>query len=200
MAFCKWRRTFAFCIVEALLAVRNAYLLINYGNFVDGTTTKAPPYVQLLSVTDPTAAHQDFINSRLGGATPTDVQTFATDTPDDVPHRDEGKTRAIVIGSVLGGCAFLLSVVVAVYIVWRRRRQRQSVQGSTSSSMADIRPLYDHTAYSPLQRVPSLDETYLSRGNYIEADRTSAGGPSEATRPLIAHLHEGHDDTPPRSE
>lgn len=182
--------------------MRNAYLLINYGNFVDGTTTKAPPYVQLLSVTDPTAAHQDFINSRLGGATPTDVQMFATDTPtpEDVPHRDEGKTRAIIIGSVLGGCAFLLSVVVAVYIVWRRRRLRRSVQGSTSST-ADMRPLYDHTAYSPLQRVPSPDETYLSQENHIEVDRTSASGPSaEATRPLIAHLHEGYDDTLPRPE
>lgn len=180
--------------------MRNAYLLINYGNFVDGTTTRAAPYVQLLSVTDPSAAHQDFIDNRLGGAAPTDVQMFATDTPNDVPYHDEGKTRAIIIGSVLGGCAFLLSIVVAVYIFWRRRRQRHAVLSSTSSS-ADMRRAYDHTAYGPLQRIPSPDETYVPQEHHIEAGRTSASDPSaEVTRPLIAHLHDGHDDTLPRSE
>ena len=182
--------------------MRNAYLLINYGNFVDGTTTRAPPYVQLLSVTDPSAAHQDFINNRLGGVAPTDVQMFATDTPDpdDVPYHDEGKTRAIIIGSVLGGCAFLLSIVVALYIFWRRRRQRHAVLGSTSST-TDMRRAYDHTAYGPLQRAPSPDEINVPQEHHIEDGRTSASDPSaEATRPLIAHLHEGHGDTPPRSE
>ena len=163
--------------------MRNAYLLINYGDFVDGTTTKALPYVQLLSVTDPAAAHQDFINNRLGGAAPTDVQRFATNSPVAVPYHDEGKTRAIIIGSVMGGCAFLLSVVVAVYIVWRRRRQRHSFLGSTSST-TNMKISYDHTAYRPLQRAPSPDETYLPREHHIEAGRTSASDPSaEATRP-----------------
>lgn len=179
--------------------MRNAYLLINYGDFVDGTTTKAPPYVQLLSVTDPTAAHQDFINKRLGGAAPTDGQMFATDTPDAVPYHDEGKTKAIIVGSVMGGCAFLLSLV-AVYIIWRRRRRRYSVLGSTSST-ADMRLSYDHTTYRPLQRAPSPDETDLPQEHHIEAGRTSASDPSaEATHPLITHLHEGHDNTLPRSE
>lgn len=179
--------------------MRNAYLLINYGDFVDGTTTKAPPYVQLLSVTDPTAAHQDFINMRLGGATPTDGQMFATDTPDAVPYRDEWKMRAIIVGSVMGGCAFLLSLV-AVYIIWRRRCRRYSVLGSTSST-ADMRLSYDHTAYRSLQRAPSLDETYLPQEHHIEAGHTSASDPSaEATHPVITHLHEDDDNTLPRSE
>ena len=41
------------------------YLLINYGDFVDGSTnTTANPYVQLLSTTDPASAHADFLRVR----------------------------------------------------------------------------------------------------------------------------------------
>lgn len=48
--------------------VRNVYLLVDYGDFVDGSmNTIADPYVQLLSITDPTAAHADFVNVRLNG-------------------------------------------------------------------------------------------------------------------------------------
>lgn len=47
-------------------AVRNAYLLINFGDFVDGSVdTTADPYVQLLSITDPASAHADFVSVRL---------------------------------------------------------------------------------------------------------------------------------------
>ncbi|KAH9007228.1 acid protease [Lactarius hatsudake] len=44
----------------------NVYLLINYGDFVDGTTKTGDPYVQLISMTDPAAAHADFVATRLG--------------------------------------------------------------------------------------------------------------------------------------
>lgn len=42
------------------------YLLINFGDFVDGNvSTTAAPYVQLLSTTNPAAAHADFVSVRL---------------------------------------------------------------------------------------------------------------------------------------
>jgi len=48
--------------------LRNAYLLVNYGDFVDGSISTAAPYIQLLSTTNNSAAtHQDFVNVRLGG-------------------------------------------------------------------------------------------------------------------------------------
>jgi len=63
--------------------------------------------------------------------------------------------------------------------------------------MANIRPSHDHTAYRPLRFAPSPDETYVPQ----EAGPTSASDlPAKATRPLIAHPHEDHDDTLPRSE
>ena len=48
--------------------VRNVYLLVDYSDFVDGSlNTTADPYVQLLPITDPTAAHADFVSVRLNG-------------------------------------------------------------------------------------------------------------------------------------
>ncbi|EJD00446.1 uncharacterized protein FOMMEDRAFT_63163, partial [Fomitiporia mediterranea MF3/22] len=48
--------------------LRNTYLLINFGDFIDGSNSSvADPYIQLLSMTDPTAAHADFVSVRLGG-------------------------------------------------------------------------------------------------------------------------------------
>jgi hypothetical protein len=171
--------------------VRNAYLLVNYGDFVDGATTTAPPYVQLLSVTDPTAAHLDFVNTRPGPATTTDAQLNSSDTPDVIPYRSHRQTRGIIIGSVIGGCVFLMSMVAIVYITWRRQRRRHFVLGPTSSSV-DKRLSYDHTMYHPLQFAPSSGEPYPEQGHHM----TSSHDPSDET----THHDEDHNNAQPRYE
>ncbi|KAI0267614.1 aspartic peptidase domain-containing protein [Russula aff. rugulosa BPL654] len=46
----------------------NVYLLMNYGDFIDGSTpNSSDPYVQILSTTDPAQAHADFVAARLSG-------------------------------------------------------------------------------------------------------------------------------------
>jgi hypothetical protein len=139
--------------------VRNAYLLVNCGDFVDGAAGKAPPYVQLLSVTDPSAAQLDFVNARPD-ATTTDMRMYASESPDAdaIPHRDHGKMRAIIIGSVIGACALLLSVIIIVYIAWKRRRGRHFAVGPTSS--VDKTLSYDHTIYHSLHFAPPSGEPY----------------------------------------
>lgn len=57
--------------------VRNTYTLVNFGDFVDGNPdNQSNPFMQLLSVTDPSQAHQDFVRARLNG----------TDTTGDSAH------------------------------------------------------------------------------------------------------------------
>jgi len=44
------------------------YVLLNYGDFIDGSTSNtADPYIQFVSTTDPAAAHADFVATRLEG-------------------------------------------------------------------------------------------------------------------------------------
>lgn len=161
--------------------MRNAYLLVNYGDFVDGAAGKAPPYVQLLSVTDPTAAHLDFVNARPGTTT-TGMQMYTSESPDAIPYRDHGTPRAIIIGSVVGACVFLMSVVAIVYIAWKRRRGRYFALGSTSSSV-DKALSYDHTMYHPLQFAPSSGEPYPAQGHHTSPGRTSTHDPSDEAIP-----------------
>ena len=46
--------------------VSNVYLVLNYGDLIDGNASKSDPYVQMLSTTDPTEAHADFVATRQG--------------------------------------------------------------------------------------------------------------------------------------
>lgn len=59
------------------LCQRNTYTLLNFGNFVEGTSNSSKPYVQLLSTTDPAQAHQDFVQSRLNGTDITGTSQYA---------------------------------------------------------------------------------------------------------------------------
>lgn len=62
---------------ELLNAVRNVYILINFGDFVDGSNSSvADPFIQLLPTTNLTLAHADFVTARLGG-----VDTTASQPP-----------------------------------------------------------------------------------------------------------------------
>ncbi|KAH9007248.1 aspartic peptidase domain-containing protein [Lactarius hatsudake] len=56
-----------FDMILGMAWLTNVYLLIDYGDFVDGTTKTDDPYVQLLPMTDPAAAHADFVATRLSG-------------------------------------------------------------------------------------------------------------------------------------
>lgn len=120
-------------------AVRNAYLLINYGDFLEDATTTSDPYVQLLSVTNGTgddSAHSDFVTVRLDGVDTTGDETLS-DTPlssgnpvdgdddDDSSVRswlDEHRTYVIIAGSIAAGL-FLLGLLA---MIWRSCRGRSS--------------------------------------------------------------------------
>ena len=55
--------------------MRNAYVLIGFGDFVDDSNSfVADSYIQLLSVIDPASAHTNFVNARLEGVDSTSSQ------------------------------------------------------------------------------------------------------------------------------
>lgn len=48
--------------------MRNSYILFDFGDTILGSSTdRIAPFIQMLSITDPTAAHNDFVNVRLNG-------------------------------------------------------------------------------------------------------------------------------------
>ncbi|KAH9969733.1 aspartic peptidase domain-containing protein [Russula dissimulans] len=149
--------------------LRNAYLLVNYGDFVDGNTntTRASPYLQFLSITDPASAHLDFVNTRLGGTDTTGLQ-IAIDTqnstsnsrPDSSSHH---QTNVILIASVVSGCVLLLFIAAGAYIAVRRRR------GSRGSDFPAVDAGFSSNDYHSLQYAPPPGDDH---GRHIAAGHT----------------------------
>ncbi|EEB91301.1 hypothetical protein MPER_10360 [Moniliophthora perniciosa FA553] len=81
MAFCKsYSLLISDPLADSVLIVRNTYMLIDFGDFVDGSDeTVADPYFQLLSTIDKAAVHKDFVNARLGGVDTTGLQPALLD-------------------------------------------------------------------------------------------------------------------------
>lgn len=71
--------------------MRNAYLLVNFGDFVDGSTNAtADPYIQLLPLNnDPRVLHGDFIEARGGNVT---SSLLDTPIPESSDNDDSGTT------------------------------------------------------------------------------------------------------------
>ncbi|KAF5319957.1 hypothetical protein D9611_010985 [Ephemerocybe angulata] len=57
-------------MVLGMAFLRNVYTLFDYGDFLpqsSNSDAKDTPYIQLLSLTEPSEAHSDFVTARLGG-------------------------------------------------------------------------------------------------------------------------------------
>jgi hypothetical protein len=109
------------------------YLLLNYGDFINGSTSNtASPFVQLLSTTDPAAAHADFVATRLNGNYTTPAQT---DTQTGSGHHSSKSKVFIFIGAGLAVAAILAGVV---FCVLRRRK-------------ASYRPLFEPAPQGDMQ-------------------------------------------------
>ncbi|KAN0127405.1 Aspartic peptidase domain containing protein, partial [Lactarius tabidus] len=142
-------------IIFGMAFLRNVYLLINYGDYVDGAKTKASPYVQLLSTTDPASAHRNFINVRLNGTDTTGSQMFAAapsssggDLNDIHKPSHRAKKTATIVGAVTG-TIFLVAVCVIAFFTYRRR-QRRRLAPATDLSTANTGSAFHDTAYRPL--------------------------------------------------
>lgn len=149
--------------------MRNAYLLIDFGDFVDGSNSSVKnPYIQLLPTTDKTTAHRDFVNARLGGVDTTssqpaflpvsqeshsadgnstasgaDENLAAISEDDDSDDHFYQQTWFIVMVSVMGG---LLAVGLAALLLSCFRRRRSNVR----SEVAFVPPMVGEGSYRPL--------------------------------------------------
>ncbi|KDQ62633.1 hypothetical protein JAAARDRAFT_30550 [Jaapia argillacea MUCL 33604] len=106
-------------MILGMAFLRNVYMLINFGDFVDGSTkSTAAPYIQLLSTTnDSTQALKDFDNARKNGFTNTPSSGSSgssTKSPWTSARTIELTIGLIVIGLIFSGIS---------YFVKRRKQQ-----------------------------------------------------------------------------
>lgn len=107
--------------------LRNVYMLINFGDFVDGSNSKtADPYIQLLTTTDIADSHHDFVIVRLGGIDNAEsVQLLPASVlpPNEDDTTDDDKSLSekihpylpyIIAGSAVLGVLLLVGVAFCV--------------------------------------------------------------------------------------
>ena len=186
------------------ILVRNAYLLINFGDFVDGSTSNtAAPYIQLLSTTTPSDAHADFVRTRLGGVDTTASQAPLV-PPDQAQHsppvsnpntnyvKNKVNNAAtdvkdffaksvwfIVLAAVIGALV-LAGIAGCVFWLCRRRRSKVRKEEAFVPAMGSYRQLRESM---PPQRPdsPVWDSSYGGDHSLPEPVTHGAGYDSQAT-------------------
>ncbi|TCD60070.1 hypothetical protein EIP91_010788 [Steccherinum ochraceum] len=64
----KTAQSSSFDMLLGMAFLRNTYMLVNFGDFVEGSTKKTnDPFIQLLPTTELGEAHNDFVSTRLNG-------------------------------------------------------------------------------------------------------------------------------------
>ena len=139
------------------LTVRNAYLLINFGDFVDGKTNQtADPYIQLLSVTNSSATHADFQKVRGNTAkwSPAGVESWIR------------RHLGLVIGVAAGVGA--LAIAAMVFFCMRNRRVRPTPAGFMNFQ----------SSYKPLgEPAPQAAYDMQPVGGYAPPGQYASSGP-----------------------
>lgn len=161
--------------------------------------------MQLLSTTDPSSAHLDFVNVRLGGTDTTGGQMLAataTSNPDDVDYIDKSfghaKRTATIIGAVTG-TVFLVATGMVVYFMYRRRHKRR-LAPATDFSTANMGSAFRRTAYLPLQHSAPPGEFHRVQGYHDEVTSTRDFNPEELYAPVAPLHEEDHSMVPRRHE
>lgn len=141
-------------------AVRNAYLLVNFGDFVDGNTTaKAPGYTQLLAMTDPATAHAEFVKVRQSGQTLSSTSTLAAG---DVSASSVGqkvkmtaKKIAMIVGIAVGVLLLVLLGCCCLCCKGRGGGRYRQLNDPAPMAAVDV-----HGHHAPATYVPYNDGQY----------------------------------------
>ncbi|KAG8889958.1 hypothetical protein FRB98_001692 [Tulasnella sp. 332] len=118
--------------------LRNAYILMDYGDFISETSTdKGDPFIQLLSVTNTASAHADFVKVRMGGVDTTGSSQYALlpankgqHSPITLRERElffEAKHLGAIIGGSIGGVVLIIGVVLWCCCCRRRKDGRRGL-------------------------------------------------------------------------
>ncbi|KAG1882672.1 aspartic peptidase domain-containing protein [Suillus subluteus] len=141
-------------MVLGMAFLRNAYLLIDFGSFVDGAHSGTnAPYIQLLPITNASDASVDFIRVRLNNDTNVDELTSvdshsSTTTTATTTTTSNSKLPLWAIGVIFGVVISVCLLGICVYYCCRRSRsQRVSPTQAAWVPYApqSYRPLYDPT-------------------------------------------------------
>jgi hypothetical protein len=118
-----------FDVILGMAFLRNSYLLVNFGDFIEGKTdTTADPYIQLLSTTNNSAdAHNDFITFRLNGSGSA-VQGSSVSHSGNSHSVSHSRLYYIIAAAVIGVGVLSFLTVCACFIKKRNTTRRTAAK------------------------------------------------------------------------
>jgi len=168
--------------------LRNVYTYINFGNFEDeNVQTTQPPFIQLLNLTNPNEAHQEFVKSRMNGVDRTKdskyallpagkgktskgdkQQNLASLTSVHSVHRVStgsglSTTTKIIIAAVAG--SVLLIALISIFVILHQQKKRRRRFGFKPMGTVPLQPYQSLTAAAP-QAHPAAYEPTNQPGGY----------------------------------
>ncbi|KAG9027593.1 hypothetical protein FRB95_007589 [Tulasnella sp. JGI-2019a] len=166
-------------LILGMSFLRNAYMLLDYGNFLSETSTdKDSPFIQLYSTTDPSQAHSDFVKARLNGIDTTGDPQYALlskgkTSPVTLHERElffKAKHLEAIYGGVIGGVVLIFGLVLWCCCFRRRKDGRRglgfgkpkTMDGAKSGggALSSLKTPFGHQQkYSSLDD-PAPGETY----------------------------------------
>ena len=121
--------------------MRNAYTLLDFGNWIDGSNERDDPYVQMLPLTNVNTARSNFVRARLNGTDSIASSQYALLPPEQMqrsPVSDEErrtKYKAMILSRwpyIFAGCLVFVILLVGC-CVWRCCcRKRRAAKKKTS--------------------------------------------------------------------
>jgi hypothetical protein len=164
-------------LILGMSFLRNAYALIDYGDFIYGTSNdQGDPYVQLLPLTNVNDAHSDFVKVRLNGQDTTGDPAKSLLPADQGQHSPESEKEKkqhyeeMVLSRwpyILAGC-FLFLVLCVGLCIWRcccrrGKKSRKTKGAGLPAQNSSYMPLHDPGSSVSLQK---LENSYSGNHNH----------------------------------
>lgn len=136
--------------------LRNTYTLLDFGDWVEGSKVKrGDPFAKLLSVTDLSQAHSDFVKVRLNGVDTTSDDKWKLLPAEQMQHspisaeEKKKKYQELVLSRwpyIFAGCLVFVILIIGL-IVWKcckrrraRRAQDAALRGKKGESYVQLQP------------------------------------------------------------
>ncbi|KAG8214531.1 aspartic peptidase domain-containing protein [Butyriboletus roseoflavus] len=135
-----------FDMILGMAFLRNAYMLINFGNLVNATTPSTDTaYIQLLPLTNATQAAHDFAEIRNGTGSATGDELGKIFGSGGSGSSSESSLAPWVIGLVAGIGLVLILLIAGITCCCRRRRIKNASAPDTAwvGNPPSYRPIYE---------------------------------------------------------
>ncbi|KAH7885425.1 aspartic peptidase domain-containing protein [Phlebopus sp. FC_14] len=152
-----------FDMILGMAFLRNAYMLVNFGNLLNAATpSSSTAYIQLLPITNGAQAAQDFASVRQGGASG-DANgdelgsLFHSSSSSSSSSGTTYKTNKLapwIIGVIVGGAVLLILFVSCIWCCCFRRRNKHKTAPTTN-----VWTGYNARNYRPVNE-PSPEAAY----------------------------------------